>query len=105
MGLPNSRIFVFILALINFQCDNYVCGQKFGGFDLAKSFIDVSTGIAKKIPDAIPSPDALFSASKNLIAGYPVEFALQAINIFCKFINTYQSFIHIKFYFYLFTMP
>lgn len=76
---------LLILTVINIQSVNYVCGQKFVGFDLAKSFIDVSTGIARKIPDTIPTPDAIFSASKNVIAGYPIGIALQTINLFCKY--------------------
>lgn len=53
--------------------------------DAAKSTVDIVSGVAKKIPDAIPSADAIFSASKNLIAGYPFEVAFKAINLFCKY--------------------
>lgn len=62
--------------------NNYVSANLFT--DAAKSSVDIVTGVAKKIPDAIPTPDAIFAASKNLIAGYPFEVAFKAINLFCK---------------------
>lgn len=40
---------------------------------LGQSTVDVVTGVAKKIPDVIPSPEDLFQTGKNLIAGYPFE--------------------------------
>lgn len=52
--------------------------------DAAKSGLDIVSGVAQKIPDSIPSGDAIFSASKNLIAGYPFEVAFKAINLFCS---------------------
>lgn len=54
------------------------------GVDVFKSFIDVTSGVAKKLPDSLPSPDAIFSTSKNLIAGYPIEAALSAVHLFCE---------------------
>lgn len=51
--------------------------------DISKSLVDIASGVAQKIPESIPSPDAIFSASKNLIAGYPIELALSAVNVFC----------------------
>lgn len=73
---------VFVLFVSVLLRNNYVSS----GFltDVAKSGVDVVSGVAQKIPDAIPSPDAIFSASKNLIAGYPFEIAFKAINLFCK---------------------
>lgn len=52
--------------------------------EISKSVVDVATGVAKKIPESIPSPEAIFSTSKNVIAGYPIEVALSAVNLFCK---------------------
>lgn len=52
--------------------------------DLAKSLFDVTSGVVKKLPDTLPSVDAIFSTSKNLVAGYPIEAVIYAINHFCK---------------------
>ncbi|KAJ6640105.1 Vitellogenin-1 [Pseudolycoriella hygida] len=51
---------------------------------VAKSTVDIASGVAQKIPESIPSPEALFSSSKNLLVGYPFEVAAKAINIFCS---------------------
>lgn len=75
-----STIGIALCVAVTF---NTVSGISFGNLDIAKSLVDVTTGIAKKIPDSIPSPDAIFSASKNLIAGYPFEVASKAVNLFC----------------------
>lgn len=64
--------------------------------DAAKSGYDIVSGVAQKIPDAIPSADAIFSSSKNLIAGYPFEVAFKAINLFCKYFNQYRGQLSIK---------
>lgn len=49
-----------------------------------KSVKDTATGIVKKIPSSIPSVETIFSASKNLIAGYPLKVIFKTINLFCK---------------------
>lgn len=54
--------------------------------DVARSSVNIAMGVAKKVPDAIPRPDAIFSASKNLLGGYPFEIAFKAINVFCKYL-------------------
>lgn len=41
--------------------------------DIGKSAVDVVKGVAEKIPDAIPKPEDIFQAGKNLIAGYPFQ--------------------------------
>lgn len=41
--------------------------------DIGKSAADAAKGILEKIPDAIPKPEDIFQAGKNLIAGYPVQ--------------------------------
>lgn len=52
--------------------------------DIGRSATDVAKGVLEKIPDAIPKPEDLFQAGKNLIAGYPFEQVFSAINTFCK---------------------
>lgn len=41
--------------------------------NIGRSAVDLATGIIEKIPDVIPSKEALFQYSKNVVAGYPVE--------------------------------
>lgn len=41
--------------------------------NVGKSAVDVVLGVAGKIPDVIPSGEALFQYGKNLLAGYPFE--------------------------------
>lgn len=72
-----SVLCVSVLLRTNFVSSNVLT-------DAARSTVDIVSGVAQKIPDAIPSADAIFSASKNLIAGYPFEVAFKAINLFCK---------------------
>lgn len=52
--------------------------------EIGKSAIDSAKGVFEKVPDVLPSPDSIFQAGKNLIAGYPIEVAIKAINTFCK---------------------
>lgn len=59
--------------------------EKFSVGNLAQSTGDTLKGIAMKIPSAIPTPDTIFSVGKNVLAGYPVEAAFKAINMFCKY--------------------
>lgn len=73
---------VFVLCMSVLLKSNYVSSNFLT--DAAKSTVDIASGVAKKIPDSIPSADAIFSASKNLIAGYPFEVAFKAINLFCE---------------------
>lgn len=49
-----------------------------------KSVKDTATGVVKKIPNSIPSVETIFSASKNLIVGYPFKALFKTINLFCK---------------------
>lgn len=74
---------VFIIYLSVLLSTQYVSSNVLS--DVGKSAVDTVTGVAKKIPDAIPSSETIFSASKNLIAGYPFEAAFKAINLFCKY--------------------
>lgn len=74
---PVVLIVISIFVVNSVKCQNF-------GVDVFKSFIDVTSGVAKKLPDSLPSPNAIFSASKNLIAGYPIEAALSAVHLFCE---------------------
>lgn len=51
--------------------------------DMAKSLGDVAGGLVRGLPGVIPSPAELFSLSKNVVAGYPLEAVLTAVNVFC----------------------
>lgn len=72
-----SIVILLIIVVNSVNCQKVVV-------DVFKSFIDVTGGIAKKLPDSLPSPEAIFSTSKNLIAGYPIEAALSAVHLFCE---------------------
>lgn len=61
------KYFLAIFLLFNLYLSSECLS--FGG--LGKSAIDVTKGIAERIPDAIPSPEFLFESGKNVIAGYP----------------------------------
>lgn len=52
--------------------------------DFAKSITDVASGVMRSLPNVFPTPEDLFSASKNLVAGYPAEAVLNAVNLFCS---------------------
>lgn len=80
---------VFLLCLSVLLRNKYATSNIIS--DAAKSTVDIVSGVAQKIPDAIPSPDAIFSASKNLFAGYPFEVAFKAINLFCKYFFLYRG--------------
>lgn len=60
--------------------------DKFSAGNLGQSTIDTIKGVASKFPLAIPTPDTIFSVGKNVLAGYPVEAAFKAINMFCKYL-------------------
>lgn len=69
-----------------FYCTNTNTFVNAGIFkDISKSAIDATTGVIKKIPDVIPSPEDLFQSAKNVVAGYPFDVAAAAINTFCKY--------------------
>lgn len=42
-------------------------------------------GIAKKIPDLIPSPENLYQISKQTLIGLPFELLLSGIDKLCKY--------------------
>lgn len=60
--------------------------DKFNPINIAQSGGDTIKGVASKLPSLIPSADTIFSVGKNVLAGYPVEAAFTAINLFCKYI-------------------
>lgn len=59
--------------------------------DRAKSMSDMAIGIARRFPGALPKPADVFSASKNLLAGYPVEALLSAIDLICSMAMSNRS--------------
>lgn len=61
--------------------------------DIGKSAVDSAKGVIDKVPDVLPSPEAIFQAGKNLIAGYPFEAAFRAINTFCKWNVLFEMFL------------
>lgn len=52
--------------------------------DVVKSGADTGKGIAKKIPDLIPSPEALFQLTLDGLVGLPLQAFADAINQICK---------------------
>lgn len=71
--------FVFSALLVhNIHC------LSFGIKDVGKSVVNTGVGVLSKVPDAIPTPEALFQSGKNIIAGYPFDVAFKLINTFCK---------------------
>ncbi len=59
--------------------------EKFNPNDVASSAKDALIGIAKQIPDSIPSVDNILSFGKNALAGVPFQVAFDLINKACKF--------------------
>lgn len=102
MKLVFIVVFVFTVLLLHdsqcFKITDVVDKAK----DVGRSIKDTSTGIAKKIPDVIPSAGTLLALGKNAVAGYPFDLAFKAINTLCK----YQSFefflFSICFYYFIF---
>ena len=45
---------------------------------------NVATGVVKDIPNVIPTPNAIFDAGKQVLAGYPFEIVSSAINKICS---------------------
>lgn len=59
--------------------------------DVGRSIKDTGKGIAKKIPDVIPSADTLLLLGKNAVAGYPFDLAFKAINTLCKYFRFFKK--------------
>lgn len=77
-----------LLAVLGIVCSvliahNVQCLQ-FGIKDIGTSVLNTGVGIVSKVPDVLPSPEALFQAGKNVVAGYPFDVAFKVINTFCK---------------------
>lgn len=75
----------YLLCILILKCSNI--SESLDLQDIGKSAADVAKGIIEKIPDAIPKPEDIFQAGKNLIAGYPFEQVFSAINTFCRSTN------------------
>lgn len=65
--------------------------EKFQLGHLGQSTVDTIKGVATNLPSRLPSPETIFSVGKNVLAGYPVEAAFKAVNLFCKYIYPVSS--------------
>lgn len=52
--------------------------------DFAKSIGDAAGGLMRQLPNVLPRPEDFFAASKNLLAGYPIEVVLSTVNLVCS---------------------
>ncbi|XP_004535359.1 vitellogenin-1 [Ceratitis capitata] len=52
--------------------------------DVGKSLSDITTGVAKDVGKLIPTPEGVFEAGKNVVAGYPFELISSAVNQICS---------------------
>lgn len=59
--------------------------DKFNPLHIGTSVGDTVSGLVSKIPSLVPSAETIFQVGKNVLAGYPVEAAFKAINLFCKY--------------------
>lgn len=57
--------------------------------DVVTLGVKAGTGIAKKVPDLIPTPDNLYSVSKQTLIGLPFELLLSGIDKLCMFRNQF----------------
>lgn len=96
---------IIVCSFVVICAVNHSNGQLFGNFlktaidnsrshrfrlgDVINSAEDASKGIALHIDNVIPTPEAFFNLGKNLIIGYPIERAFNAINTFCEYIFVY----------------
>ncbi|XP_055296584.1 vitellogenin-1-like [Sitodiplosis mosellana] len=72
----------FLLVLL--VCKLYAPTESLSLTNIGKSVVDITKGVAGKIPDVIPSAEDVFQSTKNLIAGYPFEKIYGLINSFCS---------------------
>lgn len=85
------KLFLILLVVCKFSMPI----ESFNLQDIGKSATDVAKGVIEKIPDAIPSPEDLFQAGKNLIAGYPFEQVCNLSFFFCFFCAIKKNFFHL----------
>jgi hypothetical protein len=57
--------------------------------DVLKLGANAGAGIAKKIPDLIPTPENLYSISKQTLIGLPFELLLSGIDKLCEYPSQY----------------
>lgn len=82
------KLFVLFNVLFLILCvfaGRGLCALNFGFANIVESAKDVTTGVAKDFANKLPTPRGLFDSSKQLIAGYPLEFVMSSINAMCKF--------------------
>ena len=53
--------------------------------DVGRLGFKAGTGIIKKVPDLIPTPENLYSISKQTLIGLPFELLLSGIDKLCEF--------------------
>jgi len=53
--------------------------------DVLKLGASAGAGIAKKIPDLVPSPENLYMISKQTLIGLPFELLISGIDKLCEF--------------------
>ncbi|XP_037921197.1 vitellogenin-2-like [Hermetia illucens] len=63
---------------------NLITCNAAGLSDILNSAKNIATGTAKKLPDFLPTPKFLVQTTKEIVAGYPFEVALKAINQLCS---------------------
>lgn len=73
---------LFLIFCVFFNAG--ISGLDLGIRNVLESAKDVTSGVAKDIANKLPTPRGLFDSSKQLIAGYPLEFVMSSINAICK---------------------
>jgi hypothetical protein len=58
--------------------------KKKSNLDAATLGVQTGVGIAKKIPDLIPTPENLYQVSKQTLIGLPFELLISGIDKLCK---------------------
>lgn len=94
MDKNNMKYFLLILLIFKFHAPSESLKLK----DLRKSAVNIVSGVAEKIPDAIPSAEDLFQFGKNLLAGYPFEMVSPYIFLGEGGKNTIWNLIRIQFF-------
>lgn len=78
--------FLFLSVLVYLCTLNPITCIDLGLKNLVDSAKDVTAGVAKDMNNKLPTPKGLFETSKQLIAGYPMEFVSTSINKMCKYL-------------------
>lgn len=76
------RLFVYCLTVLLFISHDGHC-LEFSLGDVVGELTKATKGALESIPSSIPTPDELFSLSKNALIGFPYEIVYTLINQFC----------------------